>query len=230
MNYIKRVLGKIKGIKFMFSEYQMIKDSVLNKGYTWFESGDYDLNIIWIRMSDTVSNMMGDYCQICYKVKGVENVITIKANTLPGLYGGLYNPVTVRGITGTAIVQPQQVLGAFHYNQLGVNDNDNDGNPFHSAYFNPIKSFKIWRDNDKDQTIDHIQSEDSPPEDQICWHYQGEPISAAGYKPWSIGCLGWLKSDLKNIIVPVIDKAVAIWGSNFTLTLIMNSDLIIPIK
>ena len=225
---INKIITKlIKRKPIMMSEYGMIKKSVLDLGYKWFEGGDYDLNIIWVRMNDNVNNKMDDYCLTCYTVQGVEYVTQVRANTLPGTYGGLYNPVTVRGITGTAVVQPQQVLGAYHYNEIGFPKNDY--NPFHSSYFSPTKSIKIWRDNNRDDEIDYMQPEDSPPSDVICWHFQGEPISSPGHNPWSIGCLGTMLSDWRDIVIPIIRKAIAIWGTNFTLTLIENKDLIIPI-
>lgn len=226
--FAKKVFQKFQKIRYMFSEYEMIKKSIERLGYKWWESGDYDLNIIWVRMSDIVSNMMGDYCLICYKVKDVENVLTVKANTLPGLYGGLYNPITtIEGITGTAIVQPQQVLGAYQFIDKGINDS---WNPFESSFFLPIKSIKIWRDNDKDAEIDYMQSEDASPSDGICWHFQEEPISSVDSKPWSVGCLGWVKNDLKNILYPIFQRATERWGINYSLTLIINDDLIVKIR
>ncbi len=210
----------------MFSEYQMVKQSVLKKGYVWQERGDYDINTIWVRMSDHVSNMMDDKVYICWVVSDVEYCLLFDANTKPALYGALYNPVTVGGVTGTACIVPQQVLEAHKY----INNLWNDTyNPWNQPYFLQIKALKIWRDNDRDNTIDHMQEENGPPSDGLCIHIQENPLSSPNTSPWSLGCQGLHKKDFRNEYDPVIKKRVAVLGLLFDFTLIENIDLIIPI-
>lgn len=210
----------------MLSEYTMIRDSILKKGYQWFDIGNYNLNIIWVRMSDHVSNMMDDKCYVCYKVDGTEYVHLFDANTKPALYGALYSPVTVRGITGTAVLQPQQVKGYFQFIDKGFNDSYN---PWINSFFLQVKPAKIWRDNDRNDEITAEQPELSVPGDGICAHIQENPLSSPNSKPWSIGCLGLHKKDLIEIY-PIVKKAIELWGSGFTLTIIENRDLLVPIE
>lgn len=210
----------------MFSEYQMVEKSVLNKGYIWRERGDFDVNLTFVRMSDSVSNMMDDRCYISYMTLGVEYCIFIDANTKPALYGALYNPVTVGGVTGTACTVPQQVLEAHKY----INNPWNDTyDPWTQPFFQQVKSLKIWRDNDRDNVIDHMQEESGPPSDGLCIHIQENPLSAPDKKPWSLGCMGLHKKDFKDELDPIIKKRIAVFGLLFDFTLLENTDLLIPI-
>jgi len=224
---IDKVIEKLKKKKPMFSEYQMVKQSVLKKGYVWRERGDYDVNLIFVRMSDHVSNMMDDKCYISYMALGVEYCILVDSNTKPALYGALYNPVTVNGVTGTACLIPQQVLEAHKY----INNLWNDTyNPWTQPYFLQMQPLKIWRDNNRNDIIDHMQEEDGPVSDGLCIHIQEEPLSAPGKKPWSLGCVGLHKQDFKDQLDPIMKKRVAAYGLLNDFTLLENSDLLIPIE
>lgn len=224
--FAKKILQRFKKPKIMLSEYQMVKQSVLNKGYVWRERGDFDVNIIWVRMSDHVSNMMDDKCYINYKALEVEYCILVDANTKPALYGALYNPVTVGGITGTACIIPQQVLEAHKY----INNLWNDTyNPWNQPYFLQVKPLQIWRDNDKDDVIDHMQEESGTPSDGLCIHIQEEPLSTPGKKPWSLGCIGLHKQDFRYTLDPVMKKRIVAHELLNDFTLILNTDLIVKL-
>ena len=60
-------------------------------------------------------NHFTDVLYIAYKVNGLEKVLTVQCTTLPGLRGSLYNPNTVRGVTGTAVIQTGQYRGAWKF-------------------------------------------------------------------------------------------------------------------
>ena len=52
---------------------EQIKTTVETKGYKWFENGDYNLNIVGIRNSETlneVTNKFDDYITLSYKKDG----------------------------------------------------------------------------------------------------------------------------------------------------------------
>ena len=128
--------------------YQTIKAAVLSKGYVWFDSGDYDLNSVWIRMSDKVSNQMDDKHILCWFQDGKERAIMVEANTKPALYGALYRPVMVRGVTGTACTVPQQTRRAHKYVDLPWDDRS--WNPWNQPHWSQIGVLKIWRDGNKE--------------------------------------------------------------------------------
>jgi hypothetical protein len=52
---------------------EQIQKAVESKGYKWFEGGDYNLNIVGVRNSDThgvVTNKFDDKLTISYSVNG----------------------------------------------------------------------------------------------------------------------------------------------------------------
>ena len=52
---------------------KQIEQAVKAKGYKWFENGDYNINIVGIRNSDTnneVTNKFDDHITLSYKVDG----------------------------------------------------------------------------------------------------------------------------------------------------------------
>ena len=54
---------------------QQIKEAVTKKGYKWFESGDYNINIVGVRNSDThgkVTNRFDDCITVSYNINGEE--------------------------------------------------------------------------------------------------------------------------------------------------------------
>ena len=66
-----------------------VKEAVLSKGYKWFENGDYNLNLVGIRNSETenlVTNKFDDCVTVSYKVDGEWNFHCFKATTDPGTH------------------------------------------------------------------------------------------------------------------------------------------------
>jgi hypothetical protein len=221
---LKNIL-KHKQEKKMDLTYEGIKAAVLSKGFEFYEEGNYNLNIIWIRMTDGVTNVFNDKCAICYLIDGQPQFVLLDANTKPALYGALYNPVTVDGITGTAVTMPQQVKAAHKFVDLDFIADTNSPdyyNPWKNCYFAQNGTLMTWRDNLKQNSVHHIQPYASEAWHEICLHLQENPLSAPGKEPFSTGCNGWHREDLKNIVVPIVREAVNIWGSLFTYTLIYN--------
>ena len=53
---------------------EQIEKAVKVKGYTWFENGDYDVNIVGVRNITTgnvVTNVFDDCLTLSYKEKGM---------------------------------------------------------------------------------------------------------------------------------------------------------------
>ena len=68
---------------------EQIKEAVTRKGYRYFESGDYNVNIIGIRNSDTknvVTNRFDDTITVAYKVDGEWQYHEMDCTTDPGTH------------------------------------------------------------------------------------------------------------------------------------------------
>ena len=84
-----------------------IKETVTSKGYRWFESGEYNLNIVGIRNSSTknrVTNRFDDTITLSYKLNDQWKFHQYDCTTDPGIYWveNLLNP------NGVAILKPGQ--------------------------------------------------------------------------------------------------------------------------
>jgi hypothetical protein len=57
---------------------ELIENTVKDKGYNWFNKGDYNLNIVGVRNSatgDEVTNKFDDKITLSYKVEGEWQVL-----------------------------------------------------------------------------------------------------------------------------------------------------------
>ena len=66
---------------------EQIETAVKAKGYKWFENGDYNLNIVGIRNSETleeVTNKFDDHITLSYKVGGEWKFHCFDCTTDPG--------------------------------------------------------------------------------------------------------------------------------------------------
>ena len=168
-------------------DYQLLKKAVENKGYVFFDSGEYNLNFIWVREDLHATNHFTDDLYVAYKVNGAENVLSIKCTTKPGLRGSLFNPVTVEGVTGTAIIKESQYRGAWQFR-------DTTEGFSHYPYFHQIKPIDYFRDGDKDTEIDLVQEQDNKIFGTF-WHKMSNvgdkrKIEQFEVNNWSLGCLG----------------------------------------
>ena len=66
-----------------------IKKAVLNLGYKWFESGEYNVNIVGVRNSSTgvdVTNKFDDCITVSYKIGDEWQFHCYKCTTDPGTH------------------------------------------------------------------------------------------------------------------------------------------------
>jgi hypothetical protein len=128
--------------------YNDLKGRVLEKGFTFFEGGDYDLNIIFDRLGNKYTNYLTDLGYIAYTVGAEKKVLKFNCSTKAGLYGegSVLNPRTVAGITGTAvIIGNAQYRSAYSF----TNGNGTGRLPWGYSYFQQIGLIDYWRDGTK---------------------------------------------------------------------------------
>lgn len=199
--------------------YHQLKYSVLGLGLIW-NNGPGQLNFIWERTSDEITNNFTDLLHICWGGPGPAgtNILTITATTKPGLKGSILEPVTVAGVTGTAIIKPGQYINAWEFR-------DTDKEFSHYPYFRQIGPVNYWRDGDKDNIVDHVQDQ----ENKVFgthWHVmsQKNTYGSGLINNWSLGCMGAPEPEFKKILGPVRDH-VKVYGPKFTGTIIESKNI-----
>ena len=206
--------------------YQEVKKAVLNQGFRWF-SAPYSLNNVWERTSNVITNKFTDFRHICWlDDKGVEHILSLPATTKPGLYKSILEPVTVNGITGTAVIKfPQQVIGGWQFR-------DTNKEFSHYPYFRQVKPADYLRDGDKDNMIDEPDCDDKDkyecPEvdDSIFgthWHIMSRPgtYGSGLVNNWSKGCCGQPEPEYEKTL-EITRKSAALYGNKFTGTFLKS--------
>ena len=203
------------------SFYQKLKQSITNKGYSFFDDGDFNLNFIWVRNDLHATNHFTDDLHIAYKENDEEKVLSVKCTTKPGLKGSLLNPLTVAGATGTAVIKEGFYRGAWQfidsYKQFST-----------YPFFQQIKPINYWRDGDKDLEIDLIQEQNNK---LFGTHFHRMSnvadkrlVEQFEINQWSLGCLGCPLVEWDRVI-SLMRKAVPIWGTIISASIVNPSDL-----
>lgn len=145
--------------------------------------------LIWLRYNNTFNNKFLDFCLV-YSNNKLKHIIP--ATTTPGNYY-VYNPLTVGGITGTAVACEQQILNGYRY----ITNKNWKSLWLKSPYFKQFKNIQIIRDT----KIDNIIDDDIITIGQynINFHRMGK--GTTNYN-WSGGCLGCPDQYWYNCVVP----------------------------
>jgi hypothetical protein len=202
--------------------YEQLQNTVLSKGYNFFDTGAYNLNIIMERTTHQITNEFDDWMHIAFKDEnGSSVVMSIPATTKPGLNGN--GAVLAPNSRGTAILVPDQYK---HSHKFYDTDKGWEHYPFNGEYFRQMASVKVWRDKEKRLNIE--QCEDNTDEGLfgINIHKMSNP-GKTGFpvNNWSEGCQGAEEPHFKTIL-PIVREAVSRYGDVFTLTLIESTDFL----
>lgn len=132
---------------------QKIKDIFAKKGYTFFEKGVYNLNIIGVRSKNNQSNSFDDVLLVAYVDENLNWVLKqFSCTTDPGLHY-LANPLDKNG---TLILLPGQYIGAY---ALGIHGRSR---PLALQYeaFEQVRPMRYVRDNNRNSILDfHLASD-----------------------------------------------------------------------
>ena len=126
---------------------EQIETAVKSKDYKWFENGDYNVNIVGVRNSETgtrVTNRFDDCITISYKEDGEWKFHCFECTTDPG-DDWMDSPMNSKGC---AILVPGQYRGS-HKLRL------------HQGRYLALgqqRSVKVYRDRDKDGHYDFDES------------------------------------------------------------------------
>jgi len=187
-----------------------IKQAMKVKNYKFFESGDYNLNIIGIRNSDTgskVTNVFDDLLTVSYKIGDVWHFKKWAATTDPGTKG----VKEFHNAQGVARLVPGQYRGS---HAIGLHQGKYEA-------LKQAKPVKVYRDANKDMTYDTKL---------ITEGIYGINIHKAGadstyVENWSEGCQVFKKSADFDEFMSLVKKAATLHGNSFTYTLLESKDL-----
>jgi hypothetical protein len=187
-----------------------IKAAMKLKDYKFFESGDYNLNIIGIRNSDTgskVTNVFDDLLTVSYKIGDVWHFKKWAATTDPGTKG----VKEFHNAQGVARLVPGQYRGS---HAIGLHQGKYEA-------LKQAKPVKVYRDANKDMTYDTKL---------ITEGIYGINIHKAGadstyVENWSEGCQVFKKSADFDEFMALVKKAATLHGNSFTYTLLESKDL-----
>lgn len=140
-------MAKLTGFaaKMMADQY---KRALEKKGYTFFEKGDYNLNIIGVRNDSGDASKFDDTINVIYKVDGEWVADVYPVTTEPGT-SILKNPIKEVRHKGTAILVPDQYRSTYIIGWHGSKTNG------HEALIQRGSKVRVWRDNNRDTTPDY---------------------------------------------------------------------------
>lgn len=194
----------------------LIENTIKDKGYNWFEKGDYNLNIVGVRNSSTgdeVTNKFDDKITLSYKVEGEWKFYSFDATTDPGKYW----VEKIMRVEGVACLKP----GQFKSYKIDKHRGNYD------ALCQREGKVEVYRDNNKDGCYDLDDNNTQTGYFGINIH---RATARAGKKStqvdkWSAGCQVIAANEDWEEFIFACYKAEAIWGNKFTYTLINSDDI-----
>ena len=191
-----------------------VKEAILSKGYKWFENGDYNLNLVGIRNSETenlVTNKFDDCVTVSYKGDGEWNFHCFKATTDPGTHW----VENILNKDGVAILVPGQYRGS---HTIGL----------HQGKYKALrqkKPLKVYRDKNKDGVYDLLEENIHEGIYGINIHRATAHGESKQIDKWSAGCQVLAKTADFNKLMELAQKSADMYGNSFTYTLIESKDI-----
>lgn len=191
---------------------EQIEKAVKSKGYVWFNgSKDYDVNVVGVRNSSTLSkvtNLFDDKITLSYKVNGEWFFHSWDATTEPGKKGVMQ----FHNSGGVARLVPNQYRSTYKVSM-------HQGK--YQALCQRLKNVTVWRDKNRDMNFDEIIQDTG---------MFGINIHKAGtvsnfVENWSEGCQVFKRTKDFNDFMVLINRAKEIHGNHFTYTLITSNDI-----
>lgn len=193
-----------------------------NKGYKFFDSASlYDVNIIGVRSSDPDPDIFGDSILLIYNDAKGAQLKVYDVTTHPGLYY-LKNPIA--GTTGTGILVAGQYRQAFG---LGTHTSHLVGG-FTDSYacLTQVVDLPVYRDNVKDGKLYYDPATIQKGMFEVQIHRAMPNSVTTKVWNWSAACQVFSDSGQFDEFMLVINKSHALYGGNFTYTLIGEGDLL----
>jgi len=194
---------------------EQVEEAVLSKGYKYFTSGDYNVNINGIRNSDTcerVTNHYDDWMTVSYRVDGEWKYHIWPITTDPGLYW-MDHPMNK---DGCAILVPGQYRGVYKLDHHRGK---------YLALCQRLGKVSVYRDGDKDDMYDFNADTISDGKFGINIHRSSAYNTTTEIDRYSAGCQVFSNPDDFDEFIDIMKKSSEIWGNKFTYTLIESNDI-----
>ena len=193
-----------------------IKKAVLNLGYNWFESGEYNINIVGIRNSNTgveVTNKFDDCMTVSYKIGDEWQFHCYKCTTDPGTHW-VENIMKKEGV---AVLKPGQYKSS-HKLRLHA------GKYLALGQQNPVT---VYRDNNRDDKYDLNDDNTQTGLFGINIHRATgrSGKTSSRIDKWFAGCQVIASNDDWHEFLDICQIAREKWSNNFTYTLISSKDI-----
>jgi len=195
---------------------EQVEEAVLSKGYKYFTSGDYNVNINGIRNSDTcerVTNHYDDWMTVSYMVDGEWKYHIWPITTDPGLYW-MDHPMNK---DGCAILVPGQYRGVYKLDHHRGK---------YLALCQRLGKVSVYRDGDKDDMYDFNADTISDGKFGINIHRSSAYNTTTEIDRYSAGCQVFSNPDDFDEFIHIMKKSSKAWGNKFTYTLIESNDII----
>ena len=161
----------IIGPKSLAALHEYVKSNLTKRKWVMPKDG-----LVWIRTDKTLTNTFDDFVAVYSKGNCV---MALPCSTTAGDYY-VFNPLTVGGITGTAIAAEQQIIGSHQF----VTASNWKFLWLNAPYFMQVRPITIYRDGNKDRVLDKGVTQFGL--FGINLHRGGLAASING---WSAGCL-----------------------------------------
>ena len=195
---------------------EQIETAVKSKDYKWFENGDYNVNIVGVRNSETdgkVTNKFDDCLTVSYKVDGEWQFHCFPCTTDPGTHW-VDNPMVEAGV---AILKPDQYRGS-HKLRL------HQGKYLALGQCKPVT---VYRDGNRDGNYDLDESKTDTGLFGINIHRATKWAGKTSKQVdrWSAGCQVIASNDDWHCFLEICQTAREKWSNSFTYTLIESIDI-----
>lgn len=209
-------MAKLTGLsaKVMVEQYKKVFSE---KGYAFFENGDYNLNIVGVRNDSGDASKFDDFLNVLYKVDGEWVCDVYPATTEPGT-SILRRPIKAVRHKGTAILVPDQYRSTYRIGTHG-------GKRSYTALVQRGGKVRVARDNNRDSKPDyHNPEEEGWFGINIHKHWGSDArVNTGGV---SAGCQVFQSSKDFYEFMDTCQQSADKWGNSFTYTLIEEKDLL----
>jgi len=189
-----------------------ISNVLSEKGYKFFENGDYNLNIIGVRGPQRQAGLFDDTLLVVYKQDGDWQIRWYWITTDAGTYW-LENPMNQ---AGTALLKEGQYRSSW---VLGKHKGEYDA-------LVQCKPVTVYRDNNKDRIIDLEGSPEQTGQFGINIHRSNPHRTSEFVERWSAGCQVFANPNDYSNFMELVMKSASIFGPHFTYTLCRESDFV----
>jgi len=190
----------------------IFKNALKDKGYTFYEKDNFNLNIIGVRMGVKATNSFDDYLYIIFKNhSGVWSHREYRITTDAGAYW-LKNPMNAKG---TAVLKPNQYKGGWKIGQ-------------HQGRYDALvqnKEVEVYRDDNKDMILDYDESKIDKGFFGINFHRSNPHTESYRVDKWSAGCQVFKRAKDFYEFMTICKVAKDEWGNSFTYTLLNYNEI-----